>query len=68
MSYAGQKPGAGAYECDNCSEITILTDSSDELPFCPYCNSRKFLSYQYDLYMDRADDEIFNQIHGDRYQ
>ena len=64
MAYAGHRPGAGSYECENCAEVIILTENSEELPPCPYCNSIKYMtiakyvegvlssSYQYDLYND----------------
>jgi len=62
MPYAGEKPGAGSYECNECNEIMILTDTVDELPPCPYCKAIKYISitsfeggvqtntYQYDLF------------------
>lgn len=65
MPYAGEKPGPGSFECDECNGIMILTDWSDELPPCPYCKTSKFISivaveagvqtnfYQYDLFNDK---------------
>lgn len=42
MTYAGQRPGSGSYECDRCYEIVIL-DDEDLLPKCPSCHTKQYL-------------------------
>jgi hypothetical protein len=75
MIYAGHRPGAGSYECEACAEIMILTENSEELPPCPYCNNITYLTvsrdvngsqadsgYQYDLYKDESPDETVKRF------
>ncbi|EKO3976169.1 zinc ribbon-containing protein [Aeromonas dhakensis] len=42
MSTTGEKPGKGAYTCDNCGQVVVLDDNSDTLPPCPKCQETEY--------------------------
>lgn len=42
MSTTGEKPGKGAYTCDNCGQVVVLDDISDTLPPCPKCQETEY--------------------------
>ena len=42
MSTTGEKPGAGAYICNNCGQIVVLDDDADTLPPCPKCEGTEY--------------------------
>lgn len=42
MPHTGQKPGRGTYSCNDCNEVVTLTDTSDSLPPCPFCQATDY--------------------------
>lgn len=44
MFSTGDKPGKGSYVCEKCRIVVELVDDSEALPYCPCCESDKYMA------------------------